>query len=620
MESLPLTPTTLAGGGMAPEHDQAPTSVERSTGEAASRMIRGRPWTVRNGFERVIESIDPDAWGAPARHGWRQIKHNAIRDVWRTAGGGTTIFVKYFMGCGILDRVKDLLRAGACRKEWNGGMFALRAGIAAARPAAYTENVIREGRRCAVLVTEAIEPAYSLSDFWSTLQADADETRRREDAAQLIERLAEMIARAHQSGFEHLDMHSANILVQPLGRRRYRTVLVDLQSARLDRPVTDAAVVRNLAQLNQWFRRHSGIKDRLRFLRAYLRWRNEYETEFPHGRPLGLSYRELVRALVRAAGSHAERLWAQRDRRIQRSGRYFGRIRADGGWSGTACLRCKHELEGSPTSRITFSADWWAKQLADPLRFFKGGGVSCKNSHSAEVTRALLPHAEGELPVIVKRPLARDWRRRLRNWLGASRCARAFRMGHAMLHRDLPTARPLAYVERRAGGLVHDSLLVTEAVPGGRDLDAAIRAAHGALPAREFRGFKREIGTLLVRLLRQFSANGFVHRDCKAQNILLTSLPAPRLIWIDLDGVRRVRAPQEADMLRALARLHVSLLDVPGLTRTDRARVLKGCLARYGARRDDWRAAWRTIAALADEKLIARQKRRAWKLRHYGRE
>ena len=67
--------------------------------------------------------------------------------------------------------------------------------------------------------------------------------------------------------------------------------------------------MRNLAQLNQWFRRHSSIGDRLRFLRAYLRWRNEYEHAFEHARPLGMPYEDLVQALVRAANKHARRLW-----------------------------------------------------------------------------------------------------------------------------------------------------------------------------------------------------------------------------------------------------------------------------------------------------------------------
>lgn len=603
---------------MEPGH--AAAARERPADEIVQVAVRGRRWTLRRGFEHVLDAVDGAAWASPGQHGWRQIKQNSIRDVWRASLGGTTCFVKYFFTDGTLARLKGLVRPSACRMEWNGGLFALRAGLAAVRPAAFTEDLVREGRRCAALVTEAIEPAYPLSEFWSTLQADADAGRRREDTEQLIEHLAELIARAHQSGFEHLDMHSANILVQPLGQRRYRTVLVDLQSARLDKPVTDAAAVRNLAQLNQWFRRHSSIKDRLRFLRAYLRWRNEYETEFPHGRPMALDYRELVGALVRAAGAHAERLWAQRDRRIQRPGRYFGRLRLGGGWSGVACLRCKHELEGSAASRIRFDVRWWEEQLADPLRFFERGGPNCKDSHSAAVTRALLPHPDGDLPVILKRPLARDWRRRVRTWLGVSRSARAFRMGHALLHRDLPTARPLAFVERRVAGLIQDSLLITEAVPGARDLDAAIRAAQASLAPRAMHCFKRELGTALVRLLRQFSASGFVHLDCKAQNILAPPHPGARLVWIDLDGVRRRRAPREADMLRALTRLHVSLLDVPGLTRTDRARVLKGCLTRFGAPRGAWRAAWRTIAALADEKLAARQSRRAWKLKHYGRE
>ena len=70
----------------------------------------------------------------------------------------------------------------------------------------------------------------------------------------------------------------------------------------------------------------------------------------------------------------------------------------------------------------------------------------------------------------------------------------------------------------------------------------------------------------------------------------------------------------------ALARLHVSLCGVPGLTRTDRARFLTAYLAHYGAAPRAWRAAWPVIERASSAKLRARAARRDWKLKHYGRE
>lgn len=605
-------------------------SKEASTGVAAAPwppfsdglgtcVIEGQGWVFRNGFDRVHAGVPPQAWCAPAEQGWRLVKQNPQRSVWRAVLGGVPYFLKYYLCRGWSDVVRGLFRPPACLAEWNSGIFALRAWIPAVRPAAYTTHLVCAGRRCALLVTEALEPAYPLNEFWRMVESDPDRHRRLEDKGQLIELLAEMIARAHQAGLEHMDMHAANILVQPVGPRRYRTAFVDLHSARLDVPIHDRAVVRNLVQLNQWFRKNSAIGDRLRFLRAYCRWRNEFEVSYPHGRKLDLDFEQLVAALAHGAERHAERLGSQRDRRLKRDGRYFRRVRLPGGWSGMVFVRCKHTDEESRASSLVLEVEWWRRQLSQPLRWFAEEGSVCKNSHSATVARTLLPVGGGQLPVIVKRPRARNRLRALRLLLSPSRSARAWRMGHALLHRDVATARPLAYLERRVGPIVLDSLLITEALPGAVDLETLLRQTATRLSGRDWLLFKCELAEALARHVRRFQERGFVHRDCKAQNILVSPPPARTLLWIDLDGVRRAGRLPQTQRLAPLLRLHVSLENIPGLTRSDRLRFLLHYLARFGSRPDEWKVVWRAIATGVQRKQLALERRRAWKLRHYGR-
>jgi len=233
----------------------------------------------------------------------------------------------------------------------------------------------------------------------------------------------------------------------------------------------------------------------------------------------------------------------------------------------------------------------------------------------------VLSHEQANLPVIIKRPRARNWRRRISQALGPSRSARGWETGHALLHRDIVTARPLACLERRLGPLVLDNLLITEAVPGAVDLETYLRNRHAELPPSAWwRQHKRELCALLVHHIRRLQEGGFAHRDCKAQNILVITQPELKLLWIDMDGVRRVGRLSRAQRLQPLMRLHVSLLDVPGLTRTDRVRFLKSYFARFGSDPNAWRAAWRELSRAADAKLRAKATRRAWKLKHYGRE
>jgi hypothetical protein len=269
---------------------------------------------------------------------------------------------------------------------------------------------------------------------------------------------------------------------------------------------------------------------------------------------------------------------------------------------------------------MVLDRSWWREQLENPLRWFAPLGCRpCKESHSALVARAVLSAEAEGLPVIIKRPLARDRRRRLRHLFRPSRSMRGWRTGYALLNRDIPAARPLAVLERRVGPLVLDSVLLTEALPGAVDLEAYLRREfEGRSPASWWRQ-KREVGNLLVECVRQLADRGFIHRDCKAQNVLVVAQPQLRMLWVDMDGLKRVSCPSPAQQLRALMRLHVSLLDVPGLTRTDRARFLKAYLARFGSDPRAWRAAWRRLSHASEEKVRAKRVRREWKLKHYGR-
>lgn len=585
-----------------------------------SGMFDGLAWRYLGRFEEALRLLPADAWRTPAAQGWQAVKENPRRSVWRAVIGGRPYYAKYFACSGLRDRLRRTLGRDACQREWRGGTYALAHGIPTVRPAGFTRGVATGQGLCDVLVTEALEPAYPLDEFSRMLQSDGDARRRRQDKEQLFEALGAMIARAHQAGFEHLDMHVGNVLVQPLAPRRFRTVLLDLHSARLDSPIDDGAVVRNLAQLNQWFRRHSSIGDRLRFLRAYFRCRDDHEATQPHGRKLGLDLEQLVRAMAGAADAHAQRLWSQRDRRLRKQGRYFARLRVAGGWSGMAYVRSKHAGAHSRASTLVLAPGWWRTQLARPLDLFDPQrATSCKNSHSAQVARALLPIDGGHLPVIAKRPRARNWRRRLSQLLPPSRGARGWRMGHALLHRDLPTARPLALLERRVGPLVLDSVLITEAVPGAVDLETYVTRELAKVAGAARLGLRRELCSRLVGLLRRLEERGVAHRDCKAQNILVVPLPELRLLWIDMDGLRLVRRLSARQRLAPLVRLYVSLSQCAPLSRADCARFLRAYCARFGAPSDAWKGLWRQIAVAAERKRAAHAKRQAWKLKHYGR-
>jgi len=576
----------------------------------------GLIWSYRGAFKSILERRPAAFWSDGNRSGWEEVKRNASRVVFRAVLDGQLYYLKYFFSDGWAQRIKRALGRRPCESEWNNSLYAQEAGIPAARVAGLTSSVRFGGRSCSLLVTEAVTPAYPLNEFWQTIQTGADARRRRADVMRLTELLAEFLAHAHQAGFAHLDLHPANILIQPTAPGAYRAVFVDLQSVRTGAPLSDAAVTRNLASLNQWFRKHAGLGDRLRFLRSYLRERNEYETCFPQGRPLETDFADLVRALMVDAERHAERLGARRDRRLHKNGRYFARIRTADGWRGAVALTCKHALGWAPSSRRELARDWWTQVLREPLALLRGeaGGVR-KDSHSAQVATARLPLGDGAIEVIAKRSIPRNAARRLRHAFGPSRARRGWKIGHQLLHRDVAAARPLAFAEQRRGLWLEDSILLTERVAEAVDLETFARGLN-RLPLTE-RWARTDRLALFVR---RFLARGFVHRDCKAPNILVAEGRPAQFVWIDMDGIRRARPWSRRDGVAELLRLHVSLLGVKSVTRTDRARFLKRFCARFGARADAWRKIWRQIDAAAGAKIAKKEARRAWKRKHYGRE
>lgn len=621
--------TSTVGRTAVPSAGQRPdAAAASSTSPRATRGVAHLPqWTYRPGAEGLLDDVAPSAWTDPAAAGWTRVKENARRDVWRFTHGGRVYYIKYYFRDTWRDFLSTVLRAPPFKAEWDSGVYAARAQIAAVLPIACMMDITRQRQldghhitsRCAALVTEGLEPAMPLSDFWLHLAGDDDARRRREDQSQIIERLAEVIARAHQAGFEHRDMHAANILVQTVGPRRYRTALVDLHSAHRGTPVSDHAVVRNLAQLNQWFRRHATIGDRLRFLRAYLRVRGNLEPLFDTSRALRFDFRGLVRALDAAARRHLEHLGRRRDHRVGRDGRYFSRIGLGGGWHGVVTRSTKHASDESRASQLEFTRDWWRERFRDPPAWFaQVGDEACKHSHSAVVRRALLEHPGGAVPVILKRPTPRNWRRTLVQMFSGSRSRRAWHTAFELLNRDVAAARPLAWFERRLGPLVMDSVSVIEAVPGAVDLEQFLRREQGRRTPQAWANLKRVLLPRAARHVRRLHDRGYDHRDCKASNILVVEHPSLKLLWIDMDGIRAARWGAVRSR-KSLVRLHVSLLEIPGITRTDRARFLRCYLARFGASGTAWRREFRLIDAEARQKLGALERRRAWKLRHYGR-
>lgn len=590
----------------------APSSiVSFSDGAYQWRITRHHADAIRNaGIDWLDLSRCPQA---------EIVKSNSRRDVYRVRCGARDYFAKLYHPNDWFIRLKAFLRGATALHEWNVGLYAAAHGIAAVLPVATAVTGPRGAGGPGLLITEAVDDVRPLNDFWLSIQHDRHLSRL------LVESLARLIARAHQCGFQHGDMHPGNILVRRVGQTG-EALFVDLHDVHIARAVSLRQSIANLAQLNQWFRRHASLSMRWRFLQQYIEYRDRYAQASPFSRNHRIDPRELVIRLGARAERHANQLWSKRDRRTRRNSRYFARVKPAPGWSGHVLLESKHPTPTAHAASREYTRKQWESWLGAPLDWVDPAKVELlKDSHTATVCRATLPTEPQPVQAIVKRPLARNLWKRIEHAFGSSRNMRSWRIANMMLNRDLPVAQPLAVIERRVCGVVRvDSLGFTDFVPDSIDLEAFLARDVAPLPAQVQRRVKDRLIESLVHLLRLFHDRGFAHRDLKAPNLLVSWRPPfdgkPQLTFIDMDGISHVRRPSERQKTRAFVRLAVSLMNSPVCTRTDRLRFLMRLMSGIGRSPAGWKDDWRAMDLLVSSKQRDKEARRQWKLAHYGRE
>ena len=167
-----------------------------------------------------------------------------------------------------------------------------------------------------------------------------------------------------------------------------------------------------------------------------------------------------------------------------RSGRYFERLTLPGGWRAHVFLQAKHPVIGSRASETVFTPQQWRTWLQDPLKLVESASRRdlLKDSATARVCRARLAHPDGSIEVICKRTLFKNAWKGLQSIFRHSRPLTTWHRSNALLHRQIPTARPLAVLERRRLGIVLDSILITECVEHAIDLDTLLTVTLRDLP------------------------------------------------------------------------------------------------------------------------------------------
>lgn len=322
----------------------------------------------------------------------------------------------------------------------------------------------------------------------------------------------EFVEQLHACGVLHKDLHPGNLLVK---RKPMELRLIDLHGVIVKARLTSTERARNLALLR---------------------------IGFPI--PVSPEVQRLSTALRR-------QLLQQRSRRCFWRNREFDRRRLGGMiWH----------------VRLPFFTSIVEEVLSDPDGFLKSRAHILKPGRTSTVGRA-----EG---VVLKRYNLRKVLSLAKDLARDSRARRAYRQSYHLELLGIPTARPIATADRRAGGVLLRSYFLMEEIQGAMDLGAYLRAGH--LP-------KAALIQQAASLVGRMHAEGYSHRDLKETNLVLDS--GGRLHVIDLDGLKFCDPVPERRAALDLMRLAGGLKQYPAVTRRHRILFLLGYCRVRGLRR-----------------------------------
>lgn len=290
----------------------------------------------------------------------------------------------------------------------------------------------------------------------------------------LLGAVAELVGKAHRLGFIHYDNHPSNILVQAT-ESGFKGFYIDIAKNCIAARQRLSQQKISLAQLVQWFRLRSTRSQRLRFLKMYLE-----HSQLGDGNDI--SIRRTATEIFRRANQHARKLWSKRDSRIFETNAYFVQIKLSNTRRAHVTLKTRDVPDLPSAGFVCVEKSEWNQHLTDASPAPDNVTAQTHPFNSAPAIRAPQNRSDAHAQ---------------------------FHAAHRILHRDVPTRRPIALIENKSATLWLDK------TPETNTLESTLIAPN---PQQRTESIRQ-----IARTVRRMSERGIVLTSVTKESFSLPS-------------------------------------------------------------------------------------------------